>query len=157
MTSDGRGRPSSDCDIFDEIWNSIADTASIFTRNLVGLPMFYRHTNNDLQSLDKTDVLAVFAEPAILSPKIITFSLDRDVDEFMGPFRIESRPVSVFDIFSQGFRPRYPSGMMFLFGSRGDNARWLLDPGSWATGNSMFRPWINDEWIRRSIIPGRGN
>ena len=29
--------------------------------------------------------------------------------DFMGPFRIESRPVSVFDIFSQGFRPRYPA------------------------------------------------
>lgn len=153
MTSDGgRRRPSEETDIFDEIWNSIADTASIFTRNLVGLPMVYRH-NNDHHPFDRTDVLAVFAEPAILSPEIITFSLDRDVDNLWGPFRIESRPVSVFDICTPGLRPRYPNGMMFLFGNSGDNARWLLDPGMRFTGNSMFRPWFNDEWIRRSNVP----
>jgi hypothetical protein len=95
MTSDGRRRPSSECDILDEIWNSITDTASDLTRSLVGLPMFYRY-----QPVDKTDVLAVFAEPGILSPGIITFSLDRDIGRFMGPFRFDSRPVSVFDIFS---------------------------------------------------------
>ena len=94
-----------------------------------------------------------FAEPAILSPKLITFSLDRDVDDFMGPFRIESRPVSVFDIISQGLRPQYPSGMMFLFGSRRDNGGWLLDARMRFTGNSMFRPWNYDKWIRRSKYP----
>ena len=149
MTSDGRRRPSSDCDIFDEIWNSIADTASDLTRCLVGLPMFYRY-----QSLDKSDVLTVFAEPGILSPGLITFSLDRDIDHFIGPFRFESRPVSVFDIFSQGIRQRYPTGMMFLFDSPGDNGRWPMDRGTRFFANSIFRPLNYNEWIRRSIIPG---
>jgi hypothetical protein len=148
MTSDGSRRPSSECDIFDEIWHSITDTASDLTRSLVGLPMFYRY-----QPLDKSDVLTVFAEPGILSPGIITFSLDRDIGHFMGPYRIESRPVSVFDIFSQGFRPRYPTGMMFLFGSPDDNVRGSMDRGTRFFADSIFRPLNYHELIRRSITP----
>jgi hypothetical protein len=158
--SPNNSRPpqSNDTDIFDDLWTSITDTASEFTRSLVGLPMFYRHTEPPT-FIDRTDVLSVFAEPGILSSKVITFHLDRDVAGVMGPFRFVSRPVSVFDVFSQGVwrwtdEAKYGSGMMFLFGSPIENARWLVSPGLRFTGNSVFRQWNNhDEWIRKSIDP----
>jgi hypothetical protein len=146
--------PSTDTDIFDDLWASITDTASELTRSLVGLPMFYRHTSEPPTITSLSDVVSVFAEPGILSPKIITFHLDKDVSGIISPFRLISRPVTVFDIFSQTWRndePRYGSGMMFLFGTPVENARWLVAPGLKFTGNSMFRPWNNrDEWIRKS-------
>lgn len=148
-----RSQPSNDTDIFDDIWSSITDTASEFTRSLVGLPMFYRHTENPIIT-NRADVLTVFAEPGILSPKVITFHLDRDASGIMGPFRFISRPVTVFDIISQGWwndECGFGSGMMFLFGSPIENARWLASPGLMFTGNSMFRQRNNhDEWIRKS-------
>src|SRR5271156_5343313 len=146
-------------DMFPDLWNIITDRASVFTRSLVGLPMLYRHTSSNdpsqsLSSLPADNTLTVFAEPGILSPKIITFHLDRDVAGTMYPFRLVSRPVSVFDVFSESIRvpeQNFGSGMMFLFGSPLENARWLFTPGIKLTGNSMFRPWNDrDEWIRRS-------
>jgi hypothetical protein len=157
MTSNNRRPPpSNDTDLFDDLWNSITDTASEFTRSLVGLPMFYRHTDSPTLT-DRTEVISVFAEPGILSPQIITFHLDRDVAGVLCPFRFVSRPVTVFDVFSQGWRneeSRFGAGMMFLFGDPLENARWLGSPGLRFTGNSVFRPWINrDEWIRKSNNP----
>lgn len=150
-----RSSPSNDTDIFDDFWTSITDATSEFTRSLVGLPMFYRHTENPTL----LDILPVFAEPGILSPKCITFHLDKDVAAVMGPFRFVSRPVTVFDIFSQGWRNeegrRFGSGMMFLFGSPVENARWLGAPGLRGFhGDFIFRPWNfdRDYWIRKSIL-----
>ena len=103
----------------------------------------------------RADVLSVFAEPGILHPKIVTFHLDRDVSGIVGPFRFVTRPISVFDIVGQGWRneeARYGPGMMFLFGTPAENARWLVTPGLRFTANSLFRPWNNpDEWIRQSM------
>ena len=148
MSSDNRRRPpSSNADLFDEMWSSMMDTATELTRSLVGLPMFYRHA-------DQNAVQTIFAEPGILSPQIITFHLDRDVDSIVGPFRFETRPVSVFDVFSQGWGPTRGTGMMFLFGSPVENTKWLMAPGLKVTANSMFRPWgITDDWIRKGMGP----
>lgn len=157
MTSNNRrSPPSNDADLFDDLWASITDTASEFTRSLVGLPMFYHHTESP--ALTDRDVLSVFAEPGILSPQIITFNLDRDVAGVFCPFGFVSRPVTVFDVFAQGWNNderRVGAGMMFLFGEPLENARWLVSPGLRFTGNSVFRPWNNrDEWIRKSKPPG---
>jgi hypothetical protein len=62
------------------------------TRSLIGLPMFYRHTDEPPTLMARADVLSVFAEPGILHPNIITFHLDRDVAGIIGPFRFISRP-----------------------------------------------------------------
>ena len=152
-----RPPPKDETDIFDDLWNSITDTASEFTRSLVGLPMFYRHTDEPPTLMARADVLSVFAEPGILHPKIITFHLDRDVAGIVGPFRFVSRPVSVFDIVAQNWwsdQVCYGPGMMFLFGTPVENARWLVAPGLRFTANSLFRPWNNrDEWIRQSTVP----
>jgi hypothetical protein len=159
MCSNNRRPPPKDeTDIFDDLWNSITDTASEFTRSLVGLPMFYRHTDEPPLLTARADVLSIFAEPGMLSPKIITFHLDRDVAGIVGPFRFISRPITVFDIISQGWMneeatPRGGSGMMFLFGTPVENARWLVAPGLRFTGNAMFRPWNDrDDWIRKSTF-----
>jgi hypothetical protein len=148
-----RPQTSNDTDIFDDLWASITDTASELTRSLVGLPMFYRHTEDPLLT-NRPGVLSVFAEPGILSPKVISFHLDRDVAGIVGPFRFVSRPVTVFDVFSQGWWNEecgFGSGMMFLFGSPIENAEWLASPGLRFTGNSLFRQWNDrDEWIRKS-------
>jgi hypothetical protein len=150
--------PAGDTDLFDELWTSLTDTASEFTRSLVGLPMFYRTLQNPYAADDDDkNVVTVFAEPGILSPKIITFDLDKDVVGFYTPFRFVSRPVTVFDVFTQAWRNNLTtgrengSGMMFLFGTPLENSRWLVSPGLRVTGSSMFhRPWSNpDEWIRR--------
>jgi len=155
--SNPRRPPSKDeTDIFDDLWNSITDTATEFTRSLVGLPMFYRHTEEPPTLMAHVNALSVFAEPGILHPNIITFHLDKDVAGIVGPFRFVSRPVSVFDIVAQGWRndqARYGPGMMFLFGTPVENAKWLVAPGLRFTANSFFRPWNNhDEWIRQSTL-----
>jgi len=159
FTNDSSARPSSsdDTDLFDDLWNSIADTASEFTRSLVGLPMFYRRTLQNRAPPDE-GVITIFAEPGILTPEIITFHLDKDVAGFYTPFRFISRPVTVFDVFTQGWRNqegKCEAGMMFLFGTPLENSKWLVAPGLKVIGSSMFhRPWNNpNEWIRRRLSP----
>lgn len=148
-----RSPPSKDPDLFDDLWSSLTDSATDFTRSLVGLPMFYRPHNDD-----HPDAITVFAEPSILHPKIITFHLDKDIDSIAGPFRIVSRPITAFDVFSQVWKPDSlsGSGMMFLFGSPLENAHWLHHPGYKFTSDWMFRPFTRpDEWIRKSKVLGR--
>jgi len=153
--SNRRPSDSKETDIFDDLWSSLTDSATELTRSLVGLPMFYRRHRGQTDHQD--DAITIFAEPGILSPKIITFHLDKDVDGLVGPFRFVTRPVSVFDVFSQDWNyrdGRCGSGIMFLFGSPVENARWLVSPELKFTGNSMFRQWNRpDEWIRRSTVP----
>jgi hypothetical protein len=141
MTSE-RPPPPQNNDILDEIWTCLTNTATDFTRSLVGLPMFYRH--------DPQAVKSIFAEPGILSPEIITFHLDHDIDNIIGPFRFETRPVSVFDIVYQGIMnpTRSGTGMMFSFHTSMENT-WFLTPGLKSTENIMFYPW-SDKWIRKS-------
>jgi hypothetical protein len=134
-----------DSDIFDDLWSSITDTATELTRSLVGLPMLYRRIPDD-------PVIPVFAEPGILTPSIITFHLDRDVVGFFAPFRFVSRPVTVFDVFTQGkIGGGSETGMMFLFGTPAENHSWLQCPGLSVTRSSLFhRPWASpNEWVRK--------
>jgi len=147
----------SDVDKFDEIWSSILDTATDLTRSIVGLPMFYRHHHHPRHS-DTQGVLVVYAEPGILTPNCITYHLDRDIAGINGPFRFESRPVTVFDVFTQRWRvtedQRNGPGMMFLFGSPFENGRGIGASMFKYPGESLLRPWMNPhEWISRSIYP----
>jgi hypothetical protein len=148
---DPASRASTDSDLFDDLWSSITDTATELTRSLVGLPMLYRrtHTPDD-------PVIPVFAEPGILTPSIITFHLDRDVVGFFAPFRFVSRPVTVFDVFTQGqIGAGSETGMMFLFGTPAENHAWLQCPGLSVTRSTLFhRPWASpNEWVRRRTLP----
>jgi hypothetical protein len=146
MSSERRPPPQNNA-ILDEMWSCLTNTATDFTRSLVGLPMFYRH--------DTRAVKSIFAEPGVLSPEIITFHLDHDLNSIVGPFRFETRPVSVFDVVYQGIASptRYETGMMFLFRTSVENARWFLAPGLKVTENTMFYPWRGShEWIRKSIF-----
>jgi hypothetical protein len=138
---------STDSDLFDDLWSSITDTATELTRSLVGLPMIYRRTYSP-----DDPVIPVFAEPGILTPSIITFHLDRDVVGFFAPFRFVSRPVTVFDVFTQGkIGEGSETGMMFLFGTPAENHSWLQCPGLSVTRSTLFhRPWASpNEWVRR--------
>src|SRR5579871_613014 len=125
--TDNNNHPN-EVDIFDEIWTSVLNTATDLTRSLVGLPMFYRHGPHDsLRYLTDKDGILVFAEPYILSPRCISFDLDRDIGGIIGPFRIETRPVRVFDLFWQPLRgaEKREQGMIFWFRSPFENTRRL--------------------------------
>jgi len=89
-SNSARPPPKDDTDIFDDLWNSITDPASEFTRLSVR-PCFIAIITEPPTLMPRADVLSVFAEPGILRPNIITFHLDRDVAGIVGPFRFISK------------------------------------------------------------------
>jgi hypothetical protein len=125
-SSGSNNRRSEETDKFDEIWSSILGTATDLTRSLVGLPMYYRQHHDTTHLNDRNNVLVVFAEPEILTPQCISFQLDRDIRRIIPPFSLESRAVSVFDIFSQKWKSNQTCdfGLVIDCEGRPDTASW---------------------------------
>lgn len=61
--------------------------------------MFHRLSHDPMRLTDRDNIPCIFAEPEILCPQVVVFVLDKDPSRIMGPFRFETRPVSVFDMF----------------------------------------------------------